>query len=286
MRFLEHARGSLPLERCLVMGIVNRTPDSFYDGGRLDLQESVDHALRLVEEGADILDLGAVKAGPGRAVPPAEEERLLLPLVARLATATAVPLSVETTSAAVARRALDEGAAIVNDISGLSDEAMPEVVARGGAALILVHHGGQLRGRPLHPQYDDVVEAVFSTWRSLAEKAAAAGVARESLVVDAALDFGKTTFHSLELVRRLPEQLELGLPVLVAASRKDVVGETLGLPPEERLEGSLAVAAIAAYLGAAIVRVHDVRETVRTLRMTLAVAARTAPVRARRGLWE
>jgi dihydropteroate synthase len=286
MRFLEHARGSLPLERCLVMGIVNRTPDSFYDGGRIDLQESVDHALRLVEEGADILDLGAVKAGPGRAVPPAEEERLLLPLVARLATATEVPLSVETTSAAVARRALDEGAAIVNDISGLSDEAMPEVVARGGAALILVHHGGQLRGRPLHPQYDDVVEAVFSTWRSLAEKAAAAGVARESLVVDAALDFGKTTFHSLELVRRLPEQLELGLPVLVAASRKDVVGETLGLPPEERLEGSLAVAAIAAYLGAAIVRVHDVRETVRTLRMTLAVAARTAPARARRGLWE
>lgn len=286
MRHLRHARGSIALDRCLVMGIVNRTPDSFYDGGRMGLDAAVAHALDLVAEGADLLDVGAVKAGPGEEVPEDEEEGRLLPLVAALAERTDVPMSVETASATIARRAVESGAAIVNDVSGLSDPGMAGAVGEAGAALVLVHHGGQIRGRPRHPRYEDVVEDVISTWRTLVKKALGAGVPPDGIVVDAALDFGKTTFHSLELVRRLPEQIAFGYPVLVAPSRKDVVGETLGLAPAERLEGTLALVSLATYLGARVVRVHDVRATVRTVRMVEAVQGLSLPGAPLRGLWD
>lgn len=274
------------MDRCLVMGIVNRTPDSFYDGGRMSLDGSVAHALRLVEEGADLLDVGAVKAGPGEVVPEVEEEERLLPLIEALSAATEVPLSVETSRASVARRAVAAGAAVVNDIGGLADPDMAVIAAESGAALVVVHHGGQIRGRPRHPRYDDVVAHVISSWEKSIAAASAAGVPRESMIVDAALDFGKTTFHSLELVRRLPEQLALGYPLLVAASRKDVVGETLGLGVEDRLEGSLALATLCAYLGAHIVRVHDVEATVRCVRTIEAVRGLSAPAAPARGLWD
>jgi dihydropteroate synthase len=268
------------------MAIVNRTPDSFYDGGRTGLRESVDHALRAVDEGAEILDLGAVKAGPGANVSSEEEIERLLPLVEEVAKKTDVPISVETARPEVAERAFQVGAAILNDVSGLSDPGLAEVSGRAGAGLMLMHHGGQLRGRPLNPRYDDVVDAVRGEWERLMGIASDAGVKIEAMAVDPGLDFGKTTFHSLELMRRLKELTTFPRPVLVAASRKDIVGETLGLPPDQRLEGSLALVALSVACGAAVVRVHDVQASARTARMVEAVLGRRDPVAAVRGLWE
>jgi dihydropteroate synthase len=282
---LRHARGEIILDRCLVMGIVNRTPDSFYDGGRIEFEDAHNHAVKLINEGADIVDLGAVKAGPGEPVDERTERDRLLPLVEALADASA-PLSVETSRPSVARAALQKGAAIVNDVSGLADAGLADASAEFGAAIILIHHGGQLRGRPLHPRYADVVADVKRTWFELVRVATDRGVDPSQIIVDPGLDFGKTTYHSLELMRRLEELMEVEWPVLVAASRKDVVGETLGLAPEDRLEGSLALAAIAVAAGVDIVRAHDVRETVRTVQMVEAVAGRRDPATALRGLWD
>ena len=283
---LRHARGELPLVPCVVMGIVNRTPDSFYDGGRMGLDESVRFAERLVEEGAQILDLGAVKAGPGEDVSEEEETRRLLPLVEAIAARTDVALSVESARASVARRAVEAGAAIVNDVTGLADEGLAAACAATGAALVVMHHGGQIRGRPRNPRYEDVVRDVIETCEALARRAEEAGVKRDAIVVDPGLDFGKTTYHSLEIMRRLDEIVAAGRPVLVAPSRKDVVGETLGLPLEERLEGTLALVALSAAAGAAIIRVHDVRAAARVVTMVEAVAGRVLPEAPIRGLWE
>jgi dihydropteroate synthase len=283
---LRHARGELASDRCIVMGIVNRTPDSFYDGGRMGLEESVAFARRLADEGAGILDLGAVKAGPGADVAEDEEVRRLLPLVEAVARQSEVPVSVETARASVARRAIDAGAAIVNDVTGLADEGLAPACAATGAALVVMHHGGQVRGRPRNPRYDDVVRDVVDTCELLARRAEGAGLGRDRILVDPGLDFGKNTFHSLEILRRLDELVATGRPVLVAPSRKDVVGETLGLPPDDRLEGTLALVALAAAAGAAVVRVHDVRAAVRVAAMVDAVAGRIEPAAAVRGLWE
>ncbi|HYY44374.1 MAG TPA: dihydropteroate synthase [Actinomycetota bacterium] len=283
---LSHARGALQLNRCLVMGIVNRTPDSFYDGGRMGLEESVRHALALVEEGADLLDLGGVKAGPGPLVSEDEETARVVPLVQAVARRTEVPISVETARPAVARRAVEAGAAIINDVSALEDPTLAEVAAETGAALVLMHNGGQIRGRPRHPRYEDVTAAVLAELRRLEDIAVSAGVARDCIVYDAGLDFGKNTYHSLEIVRRTREVVSTGRPYLVAPSRKDVVGETLDVPVEDRLEGTLALVAISAWEGAAIVRVHDVAGAVRTVRMVEAVKGSVPPVAPVRGLWE
>lgn len=283
---LTHATGVLDIDSCLVMGIVNRTPDSFYDPGRMDLQESVDYARGLVEDGADVLDVGAVKAGPGEEVSEAEELKRLIPVVEALRRDGRVPLSVDTTRPAVARAALAAGASIVNDVSGLADEELAEVCADAGAALVVMHHGGQLRGRPRNPRYADVVDDVMTAWRDLTARALGRGVAPESLIVDPGLDFGKTTFHSLELMRHLDVLSAVEWPVLVAPSRKDVVGETLDLPLEERLEGTLALVALCALHGVSFVRVHDVRASARVVRMIEAVAGLRPPAAPVRGLWE
>jgi dihydropteroate synthase len=283
---LLHARGELELDRCLVMGVVNRTPDSFYDPGRMDLEDALDHAARLVEEGADLLDVGGVKAGPGEDVSESEEMSRVVPLIETLAGRTKALLSVDTARASVATAAVAAGAAIVNDVTGLTDEAMAEVCGASGAGLVIMHNGGQVRGRPRHPRYRDVVAAVIAQWDRCARLAEAAGVSPQSLVVDPGLDFGKTTHHSLELMNRLDELVGAGRPVLVAPSRKDVVGETLALPPEQRLEGTLALVALAVHARAAMVRVHDVQAAARTVRMVEAVTGRSAPSAPLRGLWE
>ena len=163
---------------------------------------------------------------------------------------------------------------------------MADVCADAGAALVLMHNGGQIRGRPRHPRYVDVVAEVAADLQDLAERAVARGVRQSSLVVDPGLDFGKTTMHSLEIMRRIDELVGASWPVLIAASRKDVVGETLGLPVRERLEGSLALAALSAAAGGAIVRVHDVRASARVVAMVEVVQGRRAPVAPIRGLWE
>lgn len=282
---LRHARGEISFNHCLVMGIVNRTPDSFFDGGRMELNDARGHALKLIDEGADIIDLGAVKAGPGEPVDERTEMQRLLPLIDILARVP-VALSVETARSGVARAALESGAAIINDVSAFADPGIAAVCAEFGAAVILMHHGGQIRGRPRHPRYSDVVAEVKQVWSALASTAARHGIKDDQIIVDPGLDFGKTTFHSLELMKRIDELVNVRWPVLIAASRKDVVGESLGLPPEERLEGSLALAALAAAGGAEIVRAHDVEETVRTVRMVEVVAGRRAPATVLRGLWD
>jgi dihydropteroate synthase len=282
---LRHARGELSLDHCLVMGIVNRTPDSFYDGGRMSLRSSLAHAHRLIEQGADILDLGAIKAGPGSFVDESTELDRLLPLVTELAAAPIIT-SVETGRPAVARAALEAGAELINDVSGLRNPELAGVCAEFGAAVVLMHHGGQIRGRPRHPRYRDVVADVIDEWQRLAVAANNSGIDDDRIVVDPGLDFGKTTLHSLELLRRIPELVKVQWPVLLAASRKDVVGETLGVPPDERLEGSLAAAAVGVWGGVAIVRAHDVRATVRTVRMVEAVLGRRDPATMLRGLWD
>lgn len=283
---LSHATGSIEGDRCLVMGIVNRTPDSFYDGGRMDLGEAEEHALRLIEEGADLVDVGGVKGGPGENVSEAQEMDRVVPLVERLAARTGVPLSLETGRAAVAAAGLDAGASIVNDVTALADPGLAPAAGERGAALVLMHNGGQVRGRPRNPRYPDVAAAVAREWDRLATICREAGVGDRSLLFDPGLDFGKTTGHSLELVRRIGELVAGGRPVLVAPSRKDVVGETLGLGLEERLEGTLALVALAVLGGASIVRVHDVLAAVRVVRMVEAVMGRRAPVAPVRGLWE
>jgi dihydropteroate synthase len=276
---------AIEAERCFVVGIVNRTPDSFYDGGRMGIDESIEHALRLLDEGADILDIGAVKAGPGEPVDADEEARRLIPLVSAMAERGAI-ISVETTRADVAARAIDAGAVIVNDVSGLSDPRLAETCAQHGTGLILMHHGGQIRDRPRHPTYKDVVAEVRADLERMAKTAVAAGVDPEAIAIDPGLDFGKTVFHSLEIMRRLEELVASDYPVLVAPSRKDVVGESLGLPPDERLEGTLALVALSALKGAAMVRVHDVREATRAVGMAEAVAGRIRPAAPVRGLWD
>ena len=276
----------LTFDRCLVMGIVNRTPDSFYDGGRMGLDEAVAHARVLVQQGADIVDVGAVKAGPGDDVSEAHETDRLVPLVEALAREIAIPLSVETGRPDVARRAFEAGATILNDVSGFADIKLAAACAEAGAYAVLMHHGGQIRGRPLHPRYEDVVADVIDEWERLAAIAREAGISESKLVVDPGLDFGKTTFHSLELMRRLPELVAQPWPVLIAPSHKDVVGESLNLPIDQRLEGTLALVAVSVLGGAKIVRVHNVKESVRVVRMVEAVMGTRRPAAPIRGLWE
>lgn len=280
------ARGRLVFDRCLVMGIVNRTPDSFYRPGPMDLDASVATARALVADGADLLDVGGVKAGPGSEVTEREEMNRVVPVVEALASEVTVPLSVDTSRPAVARRALAAGAIIVNDVSGLEDPELAAVCAEHDAWLVLIHHGGQIRSRPRHPRYDDVVKSVIETWAGLEHSAIARGMPRSRLIADPGLDFGKTTFHSLELLRRLGELKAPRLPLLVAPSRKDVVGETLELPPSERLEGTLALVAVCAQAGIDIIRVHDVRSARRTVTMIEAVEGRRLPQAPVRGLWD
>lgn len=268
------------------MGILNRTPDSFYDGGRTGLAESLAHGEAIVAAGADIVDVGGVKAGPGEQVSEQEELQRVLPVVERLHVRTDATISVETSRPVVAAAALAAGASIVNDVSGLVTEGLAAACAAGNGKLVLMHHGGQIRGRPRNPRYDDVVADVLACWTALAERAATEGLARDDVIADPGLDFGKTTFHSLELMRRLPELTAAGFPVLIAASRKDVVGESLDLPLDERLEGSLALVALAMLNGAAMVRVHDVQASVRVVRMVEAVLGRRGPAAPVRGLWD
>jgi dihydropteroate synthase len=252
----------------------------------MDLSDSIAYAHRLVEDGAEVIDIGGVKAGPGPDVEEGEELERVLPLVSALASDTSATLSVDTGSSSVARAALHAGARVINDVTGLADPTLAEVVAQAGASLVLMHNGGQLRGRPRHPRYADVVHEVMAGWERLVREVVRRGMKEEQIVVDPGLDFGKTTFHSLELMDRLDELTAVPWPVLVAPSRKDVVGETLGLPPEDRLEGTLALVALAVLKGAAAVRVHDVRAAARTVAMVEAVTGRRDPLAPARGLWE
>jgi dihydropteroate synthase len=270
--------------RTLVMGIVNITPDSFSDGGKYFAPEAaITHARRLLAEGADLLDLGAESTRPGAPPVPADEQwRRLSPVLEALARETEACLSVDTASASVAERALAAGAHVVNDVTALRDPAMAEVVAGAGAGLVLMHMRGTPADMQHDPSYHDVASEVAAHLAFRLEAARAAGIARDCVALDPGIGFGKTMQHSLELVARLESLTAFGRPVLVGVSRKSFIGRLLDRPVDQRLEGSLAAAAVAVFLGARIVRTHDVSSTAPAVRVAEALrAARPAPEPAR-----
>jgi dihydropteroate synthase len=268
--------------RCLVMGIVNVTPDSFADGGRhLDHRAAVAHGLRLAAEGADLLDVGGESTRPGASyVEEAVELERVLPVVETLAAATEVPVSIDTRKAAVARAALAAGAAVVNDVSaGRDDPELLGVAAAAKAPLVLMHMQGTPATMQDDPRYGDVLAEVEAFLRARGAAAEAAGVAPDALVVDPGIGFGKRDEHNYALLAGLARLTRLGHPVLVGTSRKGFIGRALGLPTEQRLEGTAATVVWAVERGARIVRVHDVGPMVRTVRMTEALMAGGRPRR-------
>ncbi len=262
------------------MGVLNVTPDSFSDGGRFDTVETaVAHARRMAEDGADILDIGGESTRPATfgdksPLPTGEELRRVLPVIERLSDELPhIPLSIDTYKAEVARAALDAGARIVNDISGLTaDPGMAALIAERGVPLVLMHLLGRPKDIPLQPVYDDVVADVIAFFARQVAYAHSQGIQDAQIWLDPGLGFGKTAQHNFELLRRLPGLKALGYPLVVGASRKKFLGRILGTDdPNDRLEGTAAAVALSIAGGADVVRVHDVREMARVAKVSDAV---------------
>jgi dihydropteroate synthase len=265
--------GSRLGERPFVMGILNVTPDSFSDGGRFSGEGAVEHARRMVAEGVDIIDIGGESTRPGSDPVDLEEEMSRIGPVLPEVVGMGVPVSIDTTKAEVARWALDAGAVMVNDVSACRfDEGMAPLVADRGCPLVLMH----MLGMPKHMQEDPryprgVIEEIAGFFGERMEAVMASGVARDQLILDPGIGFGKKVAHNLAILDRLVELRQLGRPLLVGASRKWFIGQVAGGDTEERLGGSVAAAVIAVLGGADIVRVHDVAETVQAVRVAHAV---------------
>jgi dihydropteroate synthase len=271
----------------VIMAIVNRTPDSFYDQGATFTDEpALERVARAVAEGAEIIDVGGVKAGPGEEVSTQEEIRRTAGFVAEVRRRHPdVVISVDTWRHEVGEAACEAGADLLNDAWGGVDPALAEVAARHGAGLVCTHAGGaRPRTRPHRIGYEDVMADILRVTVGLAERAVELGVRRDGVLIDPGHDFGKNTRHSLEATRRLPEMAATGWPVLVSLSNKDFVGETLDRPVKERLIGTLATTAVSAWLGARVYRVHEVAETRQVLDMVAAIRGDRPPAVARRGL--
>lgn len=267
--------GPLDLREPRIMGIVNLTPDSFSDGGELaTLDAALDRAAAMIEDGAHLLDVGGESTRPGAAaVPDAEQIRRILPFVREAAARFDAPLSVDTRSAAVARAALEAGASIVNDVSGLAhDPALGRAVAESGAGLVLMHMRGDPATMGDRARYGDVVEEVRDELRGALERARAAGVDDRRVVLDPGLGFAKDGPHNWSLLRRLDALLDLGRPLVVGPSRKRFLGDVLGVPPAERHVGTAAACVLAYLAGARIFRVHDVRPVAQALKVAAATA--------------
>lgn len=256
--------------RTLLMGIVNCTPDSFSDGGRFDgPADAVRHGLRLIDEGADLLDVGGESTRPG-AVPvdPEEELRRVVPVIEGLRARTGVPLSIDTRKAAVARRALEAGADLVNDVSaGRADPGMPEVVRGAGAGVVLMHMQGEPGTMQQAPVYADVVGEVAAFLRERMTRFIEAGVPAGCIALDPGIGFGKTLEHNLELLAGLPALAALGRPVLVGVSRKRFLEALTGRVVDDRVYGSIGAGLYAVSRGAHILRVHDVKQTCDAIRV-------------------
>jgi len=260
--------------RTFVMGILNVTPDSFSDGGLFRRpEEAVLHGVRMAEEGADILDVGGESTRPGsEPVTLEEESRRVLPVIEGLAKRVKVPLSIDTTKSQVAERALQAGASMVNDTSGLTDDLQTAyVAAKHGAALVLMHRKGQPEVMQEDPRYDDLIGEIASFLKASARKAKDAGVGEDQIAIDPGIGFGKTLEHNLYLLKHLTELSVLGKPILIGPSRKSFIGKILNLPVEDRMEGTAAAVTAAVLNGAALVRVHDVKEMVRVIRVADAI---------------
>lgn len=256
------ARRGLRLDRPLIMGILNVTPDSFSDGGHfLDPHRAAERALEMEAEGADIIDIGGESTRPGAPeVPAAEELRRVAPVIEQLAGRLSCPISVDTWKGEVARGALAAGAEIINDISGFGfDPAMAPLAAQSGAGVVLMHTRGTPDKMQAHTGYKDLPGEVVAELRSSLDSAVSAGVERERIVIDPGIGFAKDAAGNLEILRRLREFTSLGLPLLVGTSRKSFIGKTLGRETGERLAGTAATVALAVANGASILRVHDVR---------------------------
>ncbi len=269
------------------MAIVNRTPDSFYDQGATFRDEpALDRVEQAVAEGAAIIDIGGVKAGPGEHVDAAEEARRTVGFVAEVRRRHPdVVISVDTWRHEVGEAVCEAGADLLNDAWGGVDPRLAEVAARHGVGLVCTHAGEvEPRTRPHRIAYEDVMEDILRVTVGLAERAVALGVRRDAIMIDPGHDFGKNTRHSLEATRRLAEMTDTGWPVLVSLSNKDFVGETLDKPVKERLLGTLATTAVSAWLGAQVYRVHEVAETRQILDMVRSIQGHRPPAVARRGL--
>lgn len=258
-----------------VMGIVNVTPDSFSDGGRFfDHERAIEHGKDLVRQGADVLDIGGESTRPGaEGVSPEEELRRVIPVVEALS--GLAPVSIDTTKAEVARRAITAGARIVNDVSALrADPEMAGVCADGGVEVVLMHMLGTPRTMQDDPRYEDVVGEIAAFLAERAAMAEATGIGRGRIWIDPGIGFGKTVDHNLELLKATGRFADLGLPVLVGASRKRFIGEVGGLAPEsQRVGGTIAACLAARAGGAAMVRVHDVEPVVQAVRVAAAIEA-------------
>ncbi|MFJ9178168.1 dihydropteroate synthase [Streptomyces sp. NPDC102360] len=271
----------------VIMAIVNRTPDSFYDQGATFRDEpALARVEQAVSEGAMIVDIGGVKAGPGEEVTAEEEARRTVGFVAEVRRRFPdVIISVDTWRHEVGDAVCEVGADLLNDAWGGVDPKLAEVAARHKVGLVCTHAGGaEPRTRPHRVTYEDVMADILDVTVSYAERAVALGVPRESVLIDPGHDFGKNTRHSLESTRRLPEMVDTGWPVLVSLSNKDFVGETLDKPVKERVIGTLATTAVSAWLGAQVYRVHEVAETRQVLDMVASIAGHRPPAVARRGL--
>jgi dihydropteroate synthase len=271
----------------LVMAIVNRTPDSFYDqGATFDESAALDRVAQVVDEGAAIVDIGGVKAGYGPDVDATEELRRTATFVEAVrSTYPDLVISVDTWRAEVARELCQRGADLLNDTWAGADSELAQVAAEFGVGLVCSHTGGlPPRTDPHRPAYDDVVADVVAAVTQLADQAVSAGVRKESVLIDPTHDFGKNTYHSLELTRRLDELVATGWPVLVALSNKDFIGETLGVPTKQRVVGTMAATAISAWHGAQVFRAHQVAETRQVLDMVASIKGDRPPAQALRGL--
>ena len=274
-------------DELVVMAIVNRTPDSFFAGARtFGLDAALERVDQAVAQGAGIIDVGGVKAGPGDEVDEVEEARRVIDLIAAIrARHSDIVISVDTFRSSVADRACQAGADLVNDAWGGWDPDLAAVAAAHGAGIVCTHAGGlKPRTRPHRVEYDDVVGHVIQSVTDLAQRALDAGVDRSSIIIDPGHDFGKNSHHSMLVTRRLDELVETGWPVLVALSRKDFIGEALDLPPDDRLEGTLAATAVSAWLGARVFRAHDVEATTRVLRTVAAIRGTATLAAVKRGL--
>jgi dihydropteroate synthase len=284
---LRLGRNEYPATARLVMAIVNRTPDSFYDRGVTWAEDAAMERVRqVVDQGADLVDIGGIKAAPGAEIDAAEEMRRVVGFVERVrGEFPDLVISVDTWRSEVARAVCEVGADLLNDAWGGADPELPSVAAEFGVAVVRTHTGGVApRTRPHRIEYDDVVADVRESLLAQASRAVEVGVERERVLIDPAHDFGKNTWHSLEVTRRLGELTTLGWPVLVSLSNKDFVGESLDLPVGERLTGTLAATALCAWQGAQVYRVHEVVETRQVLDLVSVVAGALPPARTTRGL--
>lgn len=272
---LRCGRHTLDLTRPIVMGILNVTPDSFSDGGKyIDAARAVEHARQMIAAGAGMIDVGGESTRPGAAdVSEQEEIRRVVPVIAALSTHLSVPISVDTSKASVMSAAVAAGASLINDVRALREPGALEAAARSDAAVCLMHMQGQPRTMQHEPHYDDVVGEVRAFLQERIDACVAAGIARERLVLDPGIGFGKRLEHNLALLAHLPQLAGAGLPLLVGVSRKSMFQALLGRPLEQRLAGGLAVATAAILSGASIVRAHDVAETVDALKVAHALRA-------------